>query len=174
MACVCRFFCASHVSRSYFKGEKMFFWAAELKVFCPTDFCHIFSELFVPGKLPWAPFLLHSHQKRGSNCTNFSMSKAMCMPSSQARYVGQPAGSSKAVSQGCVMTTFPMEWPAISTSVLNPDSDLYKTLRNLIMSESFIPNFNLNQPVGWKVIRRLFIDWNTDQCDHKSFLFLGN
>lgn len=76
------------------------------------------------------------------------MSKAMCMPSSQDRYVGQPAGSSKAVSQGCVMTTFPMEWPAILTSVLNPDSDLYKTLRNLIMSESFIPNFNLNQPVG--------------------------
>lgn len=56
------------------------------------------------------------------------------------------------------MTTFPVEWPAIATSVRNPDSDLYKTLRNLIIFETFIPNFNLNQPVGSKVIRKLFTD----------------
>lgn len=67
-----------------------------------------------------------------------------------------------------------MEGPVIRASVLDSDSDLYKTLRNLIVFETFIPNFNLNQPVGLKVIRKLFIDWNTDQCNHKSFLFLGN
>jgi len=47
---------------------------------------------------------------------------------------------------------------AISASVLNPDSDLYKTPRNLIIFETSIPNFNLNQPVGSEDIRKLFID----------------
>lgn len=56
------------------------------------------------------------------------------------------------------MATFPMERPAISASVLDTDGDFFKTLRNLIIFETFMPNFNLNQLVGSKVIRKLFID----------------
>lgn len=70
------------------------------------------------------------------------------MPSCQDSDVGQPAGISIAVSKGQVMATFPMERPAISALVLDPDGDSFKTLRNLIIFETFIPNFNLNQPLG--------------------------
>lgn len=154
--------------------KKYYFWAVQLKVICPPAFCPVFSKLSVPSKMPQLSLLLRSCQKSSSNCAKFSLSKAMCMPSSQDRYVGQPASSSTAASQGWVMSTFPMEGPAVSASPLGSDSDLYKTLRNLIIFETFIPNFNLNQPLGSRLIRRLFIDWNTYQCDHKSFLFFGN
>lgn len=49
------------------------------------------------------------------------------------------------------MTTVPMEGPAISVSVLDPHSDLYKTLRNLIIFDTFIPNCILNQDVVGKI-----------------------
>lgn len=50
------------------------------------------------------------------------------------------------------MSTVPMEGPAISVSVLDPDSDLCKTLRNLIIFDTFIPNCILNQGVVGKIV----------------------
>lgn len=50
------------------------------------------------------------------------------------------------------MTIVPVEGPAISVSVLDPDSDLYKTLRNFILFDIFIPNSILNQAVVGKIL----------------------
>lgn len=145
--------------------EKFFFSVAELKVLCPTDFLNsLFLERY---QLPsyYSPIW-----KIGTICTKFSKSKATHVLSSQDNNVGQPVGSSTALSETWVMTTVPMEGPAISVSVLDPHSDLYKTLRNLIIFDTFIPNCILNQAV----VGKIFIVWNTDQHDHKSFLFLGS
>lgn len=152
------------------KEKKWYFWTVELKVFCLTDFCPVFSEL-CHHELPlyYIPTRKEAAFVQSSACLKL----CACRVARTGMLVNQLT-SSTAVSQGWVMTTFPTEVPAIPASACNTDSDLYKTLRNLIIFETFIPNFNLNQLVSSKVTRKLFLDWNTGQCDRSSFLFLRN
>lgn len=96
VACVCRLFSVMWVDLSL-KEKTLFFWEVELKVLCPRDFCPVSSKLFVSRKIT-APFLLHSHLKKGTSCTKFSKSKATHVLSRQDKNVGQPSGSSTALS----------------------------------------------------------------------------